>query len=36
MDNPLAKIPLNDDILSRTPPEAIELILSLLEKVRIL
>ena len=36
MENSFALIPLDADILSRTPPEVIAFILSLLEKIRVL
>ena len=36
MENPLAAIPLDAEILSRTPLEVIELILSLLERIHVL
>jgi len=36
MANVFSPIPLDPEILSRTPPEVIELILSLLEKIRVL
>jgi len=36
MVNLLSSIPLDPEILSRTPPEVIDLILSLLEKIRVL
>jgi transposase len=36
MANAYSTIPLDPEILSRTPPEVIELILSLLERIRVL
>ena len=36
MTNDFSSIPLDPEILSRTPPEVIELILSLLERIRVL